>query len=165
MNLGCQKLRVAQKLLGQINRLWQLSCSWARKIRDLRSLETSSICREFHGACNMEGMRRFLFPYLLLLLCLASACGGGSQTNTTAKGEHVVDLSWKPSTSGSLAGYNVYRSPDGNNWSKINLSLVGSTIYDDSTVVNGDTYFYAVTAVDLEGVESVKSAIAQISIP
>jgi fibronectin type 3 domain-containing protein len=116
----------------------------------------------------MEGMRRFLFPCLPLLLCLASACGGGSQTtNTTAsgKGEHVVDLSWTSSTSSSLAGYNVYRSPDGNNWSKINVSLVGSTIYDDSSVVNGDTYFYAVTAVDLEGVESGKSAIAQISIP
>jgi fibronectin type 3 domain-containing protein len=77
----------------------------------------------------------------------------------------VVDLSWNASTSNNVAGYNVYRSPDGSNWNKINLSLVGSTLYDDSTVVNGDTYSYAVTAVNLEGVESSKSGIAKASIP
>jgi fibronectin type 3 domain-containing protein len=116
-------------------------------------------------------MRRFLFPSLLLLLSgLSSACGAGpgsanTTPNGTATADHVVDLSWSPSTSSNVAGYNVYRSPDGSNWSKINLSLVGSTIYDDSTVVNGDTYSYSVTAVNLEGVESSKSAIAIASIP
>ncbi len=115
-------------------------------------------------------MRRFLFPSLLLLLGLSSACGAGagiknSTPSGTTTADHVVDLSWNSSTSNDLAGYNVYRSPDGNNWNKINISLVGSTIYDDSTVINGDTYFYAVTAVDLEGIESSKSAVAKASIP
>lgn len=77
----------------------------------------------------------------------------------------MVDLNWNSSTSSDVAGYNVYRSPDGNNWNKINVSLVGSTIYDDATVVNGDTYYYAITAVDLEGDESAKSAVAKASIP
>jgi fibronectin type 3 domain-containing protein len=115
-------------------------------------------------------MRRFFFPSFLLLLGLSSACGGSAGvTNTTPNGtgtaDHVVDLSWNSSTSSDVAGYNVYRSPDGNNWSKINAGLVGSTIYDDSTVVNGDTYYYAVTAVDLEGVEGSKSAVATASVP
>jgi fibronectin type 3 domain-containing protein len=93
------------------------------------------------------------------------ACGVSSSTTPNGTGDHVVDLSWNSSTSTDVAGYNVYRSPDGNNWSKINVSLVGSTIYDDSTVVNGDTYYYAVTAVDLQGDESGKSAVAKASVP
>ena len=95
------------------------------------------------------------------------ACGVSQSSNTTpgGTGDYVVDLNWNSSTSNGVAGYNVYRSPDGNNWSKINVSLVGSTIYDDSTVVNGDTYYYAVTAVDLEGDESSKSTIAKASVP
>lgn len=79
--------------------------------------------------------------------------------------DHVVDLSWKASTSSDIAGYNVYRSPNGSSWSKINVSLVASTIYDDSTVTNGDTYYYAVTAVDLEGAESGKSASVKAEVP
>jgi fibronectin type 3 domain-containing protein len=95
------------------------------------------------------------------------ACGVSQSSNTTSSGtgDYVVDLNWNSSTSNDVAGYNVYRSPDGNNWSKINVSLVGSTIYDDSTVVNGDTYYYAVTAVDLEGDESSKSTVAKASVP
>jgi fibronectin type 3 domain-containing protein len=115
-------------------------------------------------------MRRFLLPSFFLLLCLSSACGSGLGITSTASSgtsaaDHVVDLSWTASNSGNIAGYNVYRSPDGNSWSKINVSLVGSTLYDDSTVLNGDTYFYAVTAVNLEGDESGKSSIAKAVIP
>jgi fibronectin type 3 domain-containing protein len=115
-------------------------------------------------------MRCIFFPFLLLVVGLSSACGANlgissGASNGTSASDHVVDLTWNSSTSSNIAGYNVYRSPDGINWSKINLSLVASTLYDDSTVVNGDTYFYAVTAVNLEGVESVKSTIAKASIP
>lgn len=112
-------------------------------------------------------MRRFLFPSLLLLVCLSSACGRGTNKSQsgTAANDHVVDLTWNPSTSSNIAGYNVYRSPDGNNWSKINIGLVASTIFDDSSVLNGITYFYAVTAVNIEGAESSKSAFIQASIP
>jgi hypothetical protein len=78
---------------------------------------------------------------------------------------HVVDLSWKASTSSNITGYNVYRSPNGSTWNKINISLVGSTLYDDATVANGSSYYYAVTAVDLEGVESNKSGIVKAVIP
>lgn len=77
----------------------------------------------------------------------------------------VVDLSWKASSSSNITGYNVYRSRNGSTWSKINISLVGSTIYDDDSVVNGDTYYYAVTAVNLEGVESSKSGSVKVVIP
>jgi fibronectin type 3 domain-containing protein len=74
-------------------------------------------------------------------------------------------LKWKASASNDVAGYNVYRGPNGSTWTKINPSLVGSTLYSDSSVANSTTYYYATTAVDLEGRESVKTAPVKAVIP
>jgi hypothetical protein len=82
-----------------------------------------------------------------------------------AAANHVVDLNWKASTSNDVAGYNVYRGPDGTTWKKINVSLVASTLYDDSTVANGSTYYYAVTAVDINGHESSKTGAVKAIVP
>lgn len=78
---------------------------------------------------------------------------------------HVVDVSWKASTTSNVTGYNLYRSPDGVNWKKANVSLIASTMYNDSTVANGSTYYYAATAVDIYGHESSKSASIKVSVP
>jgi len=78
---------------------------------------------------------------------------------------HVVDLSWKASTSTNVAGYNVYRSPDGGTWKKVNSGLVAATLYDDSTVANGSIYYYAVTAVNIGNKESGKSTAIKVTIP
>ncbi|HLV86124.1 MAG TPA: fibronectin type III domain-containing protein [Candidatus Sulfotelmatobacter sp.] len=78
---------------------------------------------------------------------------------------HVVDLSWKASSSSSIAGYNVYRSPDAANWKKLNPGLVASTLYDDSTVANGSTYYYTVTAVNVTGEESTATSALKVVIP
>jgi hypothetical protein len=82
-----------------------------------------------------------------------------------ATANHVVDLSWKASTSTDVAGYNIYRAPDGVTWKKINASLIASTLYDDPTVANGSTYYYAATAVDIYGNESGKTTAVQVVIP
>lgn len=82
-----------------------------------------------------------------------------------ATANHVVDLSWKASTSTDVAGYNVYRSLDGATWKKINASLIASTLYDDSTVANSTTYYYAATAVDIHGHESSESATVKAVVP
>jgi hypothetical protein len=82
-----------------------------------------------------------------------------------ATANHVVDLSWKASTSGDIAGYDVYRSPDGATWKKINASLIASTLYTDSTVANSTTYYYAAAAVDIYGHESSKTAAVKAVIP
>ena len=82
-----------------------------------------------------------------------------------ATANHVVDLSWKASTSSNIAGYNLYRSPDATNWKKINASLIASTLYADSTVANGSTYYYSATAVDISGSESVKTAAVKAVVP
>ncbi len=78
---------------------------------------------------------------------------------------HHVDLSWDASTSQGVVGYNVYRQPQGGSFTQINSSLDSSTAYTDNQVSGGKTYFYAVTAVDGAGVESVRSGSIKINIP
>jgi len=99
-----------------------------------------------------------------------TGCGGRTsqvayKIAVQATANHVVDLNWKASTSSNIAGYNVYRSPDAANWKKINASLIASTLYADSTVANGSTYYYAATAVDISGKESVKTLGVKAVIP
>jgi len=99
-----------------------------------------------------------------------TGCGGNSsdvayKVVIQSTANHVVDLNWDASTTKDVSGYNVYRSPDGKTWKKINSSLVGSTLYADSTVANGSTYYYATTAVDIYGHESVKSNSVQAFVP
>jgi large repetitive protein len=80
--------------------------------------------------------------------------------------QHTVDLSWTASTSPVL-GYNVYRGMTaGGPYALINVAgVVASTLYTDSAVPSGLTYFYVTTAVDNTGMESVYSNEAGVTIP
>jgi large repetitive protein len=78
---------------------------------------------------------------------------------------YVVDLKWEPSTSTDVAGYNVYRSPNGASWERINDSPLAVTYYNDSTVTDGSTYYYSATAVSVSGQESQKTPAIKVSIP
>jgi hypothetical protein len=76
-----------------------------------------------------------------------------------------IDLIWAPDTDSDLAGYNVYRRQAGGEWTKINSELVETPAYRDSGVAPGNQYFYSVSAVDLRGNESRRSAEANERIP
>ena len=53
----------------------------------------------------------------------------------------------------------MYRSTtSGSGYTKINASLLGSSDYVDNDVTNGTTYYYAVTAVDMDSNESAPSS-------
>lgn len=78
---------------------------------------------------------------------------------------HQVSLSWSASPS-TVVGYNVYRSMQaGTGYVRINPALETVTVYTDGNVSSGQTYFYAVTAVDSNGVESGYSNVAQTTVP
>lgn len=99
-----------------------------------------------------------------------TGCGGATYKRSYSIAiqgttNHVVDVSWKASTTSDVTGYNLYRSPDGVNWKKANVSLIASTMYNDATVANGSTYYYAATAVDIYGNESSKSGSIKVSVP
>ena len=69
---------------------------------------------------------------------------------------YSVNLFWNSST--DVVGYNVYRSIAANGtYSKINSALQANTAYTDSTVVSGQTYYYAATSVNSAGQESGRS--------
>ena len=99
-----------------------------------------------------------------------TGCGGATYKHSYSIAiqgttNHVVDVSWKASTTSDVTGYNLYRSPDGVNWKKANVSLIASTMYNDATVANGSIYYYAATAVDIYGHESSKSPSVKVTVP
>jgi hypothetical protein len=78
-------------------------------------------------------------------------------TGTGTVPTHNVSLSWTASTS-NVIGYNVYRGTvNGGPYSKINSTLIAGTQYSDTTVANGQTYYYVATAVNANNQESVHS--------
>jgi hypothetical protein len=79
---------------------------------------------------------------------------------------HSVSLSWTASSSGNIAGYNVFRSTtSGGSYTQINSSLVTTIPYVDTNVTAGQTYYYVTTAVDTSNNQSVYSNQAQATVP
>jgi hypothetical protein len=76
-----------------------------------------------------------------------------------------IDLTWTPSTEPDLAGYNVYRHSGDEPAVKINSELVKTPSFPDAQVKPGTKYFYAVSAVDLRGNESGRSAETSETVP
>jgi hypothetical protein len=76
-----------------------------------------------------------------------------------ATGEaEVVDLSWSINLETDLAGYRVYRSEqEGTQGELLTKELLPTPAYRDTSVHNGQKYWYSVTAVDKAGNESAPS--------
>jgi len=106
----------------------------------------------------------------------AHSAGSVSVTVTNPNGQstslpsgfayHSVELYWSPpsTTSVTIIGYNVYRSesPAGP-FAKISGSTpVAGTSFTDATVFGSTSYYYEVTSVDSNGVESPPDGPIQI---
>jgi fibronectin type 3 domain-containing protein len=72
-------------------------------------------------------------------------------------GGAIAILSW-PSVP-NAAGYNVYRSTDGTNFTLLTPSPQSGLEYTDLSISNGSTYSYTVTAANYAG-ESSRSSLA-----
>ncbi len=94
--------------------------------------------------------------------------------------QNFVDLSWTPVNDADLAGYNLYRrdpaaphqgaaSPGGPGEygpaRKLNAEPVKAPAFRDPQVERGKRYLYSVSALDLRGNESAKSAEASETVP
>ena len=78
---------------------------------------------------------------------------------------HSVTLSWVPSTS-TVIGYNAYRATvSGGPYNQLNSSPVTTDSFTDSNVQSGQTYYYVVTSVDSNNVESSYSTEVSAAIP
>ena len=78
----------------------------------------------------------------------------------------AIDLNWQPDTESDLAGYVVYRRQGSGDWRRISpqQSLPGPAFHD-AHVEAGQTYTYAVSAVDQSGHESARSAPTEETVP
>ena len=92
----------------------------------------------------------------------------GTGTSSGGSGStpaHSVSLTWKASSS-SVAGYNVYRSAkSGGPYTKLNSSTDTATLYTDSGVSAGSTYYYVTKALSSAGAESVASNEVKAVVP
>jgi hypothetical protein len=90
-------------------------------------------------------------------------------TEAEAGAGPAVDLNWQPNTEADLAGYVVYRRDAGSresSWQRISPPQpIAAPGYHDATVKPGHTYLYAVSAVDEQGHESARSAVAEETVP
>jgi len=78
---------------------------------------------------------------------------------------HSVALAWSQSTS-TVMGYNAYTSAQsGGPYTKLTGTPVAATTYTDSSVQAGQTYYFVVTSVDSNNVESAYSAEVSALVP
>jgi len=86
-----------------------------------------------------------------------------------ALGDGTIHVAWSPVTSGTIAGYNVYRATvETGPFTKLTATPVPSTaplVYVDRGVQPGVTYYYVVTAVDVGGNESAQSVATTARVP
>jgi len=78
---------------------------------------------------------------------------------TPTPGNSTVSLDWVSNGETDLAGYHVYRGTvAGGPYGAITTSPELVSAYDDTSVSNGTTYYYVVTALDTSDNESLNSA-------
>jgi hypothetical protein len=79
---------------------------------------------------------------------------------------HSVALAWNASNSSGVVGYHVYRgTASGGPYTKLTPSAISETRYTDTSVEAGRTYYYVVTSVDSDGLESSHSNQASAIVP
>lgn len=79
-----------------------------------------------------------------------------SDSSDRSTNDWALTVKWQAPTIGTANKYNVYRSTDGNNFSKI--ATIGSIAYTDTNLSSALTYHYKITAVDNAGAESAYSS-------
>lgn len=88
-----------------------------------------------------------------------------SLSGTGVEASHWATLSWTASAS-LVIGYNAYRATaSGGPYTRLNAALITALTYTDSAVQAGQTYYYAVTAVNSNNEESVYSNQVEATIP
>ncbi len=75
-----------------------------------------------------------------------------------------IELAWEPCGEADLAGYNVYRATGGQEFRRV-AERATAPSYSDRDVKPSVPYRYAVSAVDLSGNESQRSAPVEVSLP
>lgn len=104
-------------------------------------------------------------PVQLAISGTGVTTSGGGTPSTTGSTSRTVTLAWNASTS-SVSGYRVYRAGTlGGPYTRITSQTVTGLTYGDSSVSGGSTYYYVVTAINSQEIESGYSNEASVSVP
>lgn len=96
-----------------------------------------------------------------LLQCIVDKTAPAAVDKLTAEGEGGnIHLSWNEPVDNDVAGYRIYRSPEGlNSYTCIQSNVTSLGFYDRSAAYD-TAYSYRITAVDKAGNESKQSNVA-----
>jgi hypothetical protein len=83
----------------------------------------------------------------------------------TLVGADAVELSWSPSAEPDLAGYRIYRAPEGGTPARVAEVPGGQVTWRDAAPARGGLHLYTVTAYDQAGNESPPSKPAEGHLP
>ena len=84
---------------------------------------------------------------------------------TTLAGADAVEVTWSPSPETDLAGYRVYRAPEGGSPARLAEVAPGQTTWRDANPGRSGLILYTVTAFDQSGNESAPSKPAEGHLP
>jgi centrosomal CEP192-like protein/HYDIN/CFA65/VesB family protein len=100
-----------------------------------------------------------------LKLVVSGSATSTSVTSPSSTSTHSVTLDWNPSGS-PVAGYHIYRGgQSGGPYSRLSSAVISTLNYVDSSVLSGGRYFYVVTALGTDGLESPFSNEVSAEIP
>ncbi|MGB6865404.1 MAG: hypothetical protein WBE11_06895 [Candidatus Aminicenantaceae bacterium] len=77
-------------------------------------------------------------------------------------GENFVSLTWDSNKETDLAGYRVWRRSDSVEEFAAVTELIAENVFHDSKVEKNQRYFYAITALDVNGNESQRSEAVSV---
>jgi hypothetical protein len=80
---------------------------------------------------------------------------------TGEPGTNTIELSWERNTEPRFQGYNIYRAVGDGDFEKVAGPIVAPS-YSDRMVEAGKKYRYQITSVGVNGLESVRSAVAEV---
>jgi hypothetical protein len=114
-------------------------------------------------------LRKFIAIPLAIAIALVALCTGTQAQTLPAGTPHSVTLSWvAPSPvggSGTISGYNVYKSVAGGAYVKINTALIAGLTTVDAAVTSGQILNYCATTVDTLSEESACSIAVAVTVP
>lgn len=116
------------------------------------------------------GLVSYILPAAILFFALAASACRAPDDRADARPEqaasgHSATLRWAPNTP-APDGYHVYRATrQGGPYEKLTAAPLRTTEYTDTAVHAGQTYYYAVTAVDSKQRESAKSQDIRVTVP
>jgi hypothetical protein len=137
---------------------------------DFTEIDTCSASVAVGGNCTIAIMftPSAIGASVASLNIIDNASGSPQSAALSGTGTHDVILSWTPSTTPGVAGYNVFRgtAAAGESATPLNSTPIDGTTYTDENVTAGTTYYYVVTAVAADDVtQSADSNEASATVP